>query len=111
FVFSLLCNLSRVSGSTGELSDQRPTGSPDRTGNAPGLEFSVVPQCPNVTRVKYNIEPKDTSHERTLKASAWNGDIGIVWSTSCMPFRITEDTVDHTLPLVDVVSPYMNVQK
>src|SRR4051794_26807328 len=32
----------------------RSSESPERIGNAPGLEFSVVSRCPNLTRVEYN---------------------------------------------------------
>src|SRR5215210_3711618 len=31
----------------------RSSESPDRIGNAPGLEFSVVSRCPNLTRAEY----------------------------------------------------------
>ena len=44
------------------MPDHRPPGAPDRIGNASGLEFSVVPQHPNLTRVEY-IKGSDAPFE------------------------------------------------
>ncbi len=52
FVLALLCDLSRVR--TALKPGCPPTlGAPDRIGNTPRLEFSVVSRCQNVTLVEY----------------------------------------------------------